>query len=397
MDGRVLVCDGKFAAIYVPATNAWTKSAKIPSNVMWPSQSTLADGRVLMCGGDLISGGNTDGGATNKAHFYNPRMDSWVIAPPMRLARDSHSQSTLVDGRVLVCGGRVEDDDEDGTARTEIFDPHTNTWIEAAPMLEALWNHSQSTLSDGRVLVCGGCGSGGSTEIYNPITNTWIEGPQMQTTIFEDTHSQSTLADGRVLVCGGDEAEMLWVMVKHESALITATKLPPVPSTESMRQEEKVAALHEWLSVAEATCDVKKQQAERARGYVELRRKFNVFVSQMELDDAAAAAHAKYQEQFDAATDAHKAKVAAAKAASARLLKRCTSAKLDEDVKEISRVRRLSQEAELFSAFLEDRLSGEHAPCVFLLGCASDLRLCAFVFLLGCASDLRLCAYTRLR
>jgi len=38
----------------------------------------------------------------------------------------------------------------------EIFDPETNAWTAATPMRTALYNHSQSTLAAGWVLVCGG-------------------------------------------------------------------------------------------------------------------------------------------------------------------------------------------------------------------------------------------------
>jgi hypothetical protein len=114
------------------------------------SQSTLADGRVLVCGGKDANNYLAD------ADIYDPTTNAWTAASPMRKKRNGLSQSTLADGRVLVCGGW---DGENYHTDAEIYDPTTNAWTAASPMRKQRYGLSQSTLADGRVLVCGGqCG-----------------------------------------------------------------------------------------------------------------------------------------------------------------------------------------------------------------------------------------------
>ena len=86
--------------------------------------------------------------------IFDPVTSAWTAGPPMSTGRTSHSQSTLADGRVLVCGGRDLNVASLDTA--EIFDPITNVWTAVAPMRTKHQMHSQSTLVDGRVLVSGG-------------------------------------------------------------------------------------------------------------------------------------------------------------------------------------------------------------------------------------------------
>lgn len=68
------------------------------------SQSTLADGRVLVCGGTASP--------TQWAEIYDPEADEWTLATTLPLnmkasefQKGALTHSTLVDGRVLVCDG----------------------------------------------------------------------------------------------------------------------------------------------------------------------------------------------------------------------------------------------------------------------------------------------------
>jgi hypothetical protein len=374
-DGRVLVCGGKTAdlsnisstEIFDPDTNTWTTAAPIPQAHSSLSQSTLADGRVFMCGGDTADiydpVANAWAWAPSCGHFcvghaqstlhdgrafvcgedfstiYNPHTNTWMAAAPMRTARKYHSQSTLADGRVLVCGGKIA---IGGTADAEIYNPDTNTWTPAAPMPQAQWFHSQSTLADGRVLVCGE----GTANIYDPVANAWTAAPQLTPSQCSTGHSQSTLADGRVFTCGGNTStmgcNMLW-MLEMNAPVVACAPLPPTPSTELMEQAEKAAALREWLSAAETIRKEEQQQAKRAKLAIELRHKFNVFTSLVQL-----------QEEIRKATAQHDARVTASAVSRDDQLKRCRSAKPEQE-QQFSRVQGLYKEANLFLEFLKER------------------------------------------
>jgi N-acetylneuraminic acid mutarotase len=83
----------------------------------------------------------------------------------MPLARAWGAALTLRDGRVLVLGGTTKAGD---TASAELYDPTTNRWSEAQPMLHAHGAGLTATLlRDGRVLVLGGGRTAGA-ELFDP-------------------------------------------------------------------------------------------------------------------------------------------------------------------------------------------------------------------------------------
>jgi hypothetical protein len=83
----------------------------------------------------------------------------------MPLARAWGAALTLRDGRVLVLGGTTK---AGPTAAAELYDPTTNRWSEAQPMLHAHGPGLTATLlRDGRVLVLGGGRTAGA-ELFDP-------------------------------------------------------------------------------------------------------------------------------------------------------------------------------------------------------------------------------------
>jgi galactose oxidase len=79
--------------------------------------------------------------------------------------------SMLADGRVLVNGG-----DDSHTDATSIYDYKTDSWTRGAAMHEQRWYNVTVTLPDGRALTLGGnrtSGQSGDGEIYDPIKNSW--------------------------------------------------------------------------------------------------------------------------------------------------------------------------------------------------------------------------------
>lgn len=157
----------------------------------------------------------------------------------------------MLDGRVLVCGGRLSDDD-DALDSAEIYDPVLNTWTVAAPMGNWRRDHSQSTMLDGRVLMCGGCGknfsSFGTTEIletaemYDPTMNTWVDAKPMLDP--HSDHSQSTLRDGRILVVADgspverESVAAIFSDLSRAALSLPITNLPTIPDTNTLRQHQ---------------------------------------------------------------------------------------------------------------------------------------------------------------
>ena len=88
----------------------------------------LPDGRFLLAGGRRFRD------LTSAALVYDPEAYRWTSAGPMHLARADHHAVLLQDGRVLVVGGTVADNEsrqpagEPPTYPGEIWNPKTRTW-----------------------------------------------------------------------------------------------------------------------------------------------------------------------------------------------------------------------------------------------------------------------------
>ncbi|MEW9702170.1 S8 family serine peptidase [Paenibacillus sp. SI8] len=184
-----------YVYIYDPNTNIWTTAANFPTAMSDFRQSTLNDGRVLVVGKD-------------HSYIYNPSTNSWSQAASLPnlfgISRFfGFALSTLKDGRVLATGGGY-----DGYVPTKVLDyafvynPNTNQWSTVASLPYPIYNHAQSTLVDGRVLVSGGvvCSDGCIDHtfftIYDPNSNTWTE----RSSLPFESYGQVTLSDGRVFI-----------------------------------------------------------------------------------------------------------------------------------------------------------------------------------------------------
>jgi hypothetical protein len=102
------------AAALVSAGFNLTATGSMPDAASLLTATSLAvgDGRVLVAGGMATSG------ASASASLYNPNAATFEAAPPMTVARASHSATLLPNGAVLVAGGT------DGSAplgTTELF------------------------------------------------------------------------------------------------------------------------------------------------------------------------------------------------------------------------------------------------------------------------------------
>jgi Galactose oxidase, central domain len=124
----------------------------------------------------------------------------------MRTARTYHTATLLRDGRVLVAGGYTGPLGTVVLRTTELYDPVSNSWSEAAPMLVPHASQAAATLPDGKVLIVSGRSSSGDTreaEIYNPGTNSWSRAGNLSVARVEAT--ALPLPTGKILIIGGGD------------------------------------------------------------------------------------------------------------------------------------------------------------------------------------------------
>ena len=109
-DGRVLVAGGlngsltlSSAEVFDPQTNAWTAVASMSVPRYFATATLLPDGRVMVAGG--YNGGATGSNVNASTELFDPFTGLWSAGPSMKVARHSHTATTLDDGRILVTGG----------------------------------------------------------------------------------------------------------------------------------------------------------------------------------------------------------------------------------------------------------------------------------------------------
>jgi hypothetical protein len=203
-DGRVLLVGGNDGSgqplgdslWYDPAAGTWTATASAPAAIYRASA-------VLLEGGEVLVVGDTDAGEP-RTELWEPATGAWTETTGPAVTAGA-ALAALADGKALLCGGI--DDQGQAIATAELFDPVGLRWATAASMDAARSGATAARLADGRVLVVGGAGIGpepnalASAELFDPATGQWAAAAPMQAR--RPDPSAALLPDGRVLVGSG--------------------------------------------------------------------------------------------------------------------------------------------------------------------------------------------------
>jgi len=124
-DGQVLVTGGELHSacrLYDPATGTWKTAAPLPHPRAFHTATTLADGTVLVAGGKNTAGeGHQDLSAVDTCLLYHSATGTWSPAPSLRDPRRQHTATLLPNGTVLLVGGT--DATDSPTASIEVYAP----------------------------------------------------------------------------------------------------------------------------------------------------------------------------------------------------------------------------------------------------------------------------------
>lgn len=149
------------------------------------------------------------GGGGNQAPpvFVTNPQGNRVEALAMTTPRANAAAAELRDGRVLICGGTGTGEIGGVLSSAELYDPVARTFTPTGSMTTPRTGQTITLLRDGRVLLTGGDRNAGfrsqlaSAEIYNPASGTFSATGSMTTP--REGHTATLLRDGRVLVAGG--------------------------------------------------------------------------------------------------------------------------------------------------------------------------------------------------
>ena len=194
------------AELYNPARGTWASTGSMNVGRTLARAVVLSNGSVLVMGGCVNDCLNA---TTSSAELYNPNAGSFTATGSMVQARAEFGVTLLSNGQVLVAGGCTAYDVNGCAAVTnkaEIYDPAAGTWKATGALRGSRHAMNATLLASGKVLVAGGATAAmdaiNSTEIYDPTAKTWTLGPKMLQA--RSDYASITLGTGKILFMGGE-------------------------------------------------------------------------------------------------------------------------------------------------------------------------------------------------
>ncbi len=214
-DGRILISGGynghylNTAEIFDPAAGTFAETGSMVYTRIGAAGVLLETGKILIVGG-------YNGSYLSYAEVYDPWSESFTMTSGSLQAQRQNAAATLLqNGEVLITGGY---NGTEGYAifqkSAELYDSESNSFSYTGSMTDAREGHTATLLSDGRVLVTGGCNNTlgdkvvcdrflASAEIYDPETGQFTVTGSMRTPRMN--HTASLLPGGKVLIVGGSD------------------------------------------------------------------------------------------------------------------------------------------------------------------------------------------------
>jgi hypothetical protein len=192
LSGKVLFLGGE---LYDPSTGTFTPTGHMTWNT-YDTATLLLEGRVL------VTRGAPEDSPPFLAELYDPSTGTFSPTGNMVIAHTVPTATLLANGKVLIAGGDWGDGDGPSYI-AELYDPTTGTFTLTGRMINGREGDVASVLPDGTVLMTGGqdATNRGAAEIYDPVKGNFTGAASMSG--FLDRHTATQIQDGRVLIAGG--------------------------------------------------------------------------------------------------------------------------------------------------------------------------------------------------
>ena len=180
-------------------------SAVFPAPIVQLHVHLLPNGKVLSWG------------LNGSPQVWDPATGTFAAVPsPSLLFCSGHT--LLADGRLLVAGGQIPNQGSHGQPNTNLFDASTGTWQVGPVMAKGRWYPTNTTLPDGQVLTVAGTDENGTVV---PIPEIWNGSSWRQLTTASlglEYYPRNFVApDGRVFNAG-EEQPSRWLDVTGTGA-----------------------------------------------------------------------------------------------------------------------------------------------------------------------------------
>ena len=163
-DGKALVVGSSGTDLYDPSAKRFTSAGAMTVPRSKFGGASLADGRVLIAGGQA---GGAWGTRITSTQIYDPGTRRFYPGPELNERRFKLSKAmvSLRDGRVLIAGG---------AERPEVYDPKSRAFIPVGgATLDGFCFSTATLLNDGRVLLAGGYAKPGGAG----VNHAWLYQP----------------------------------------------------------------------------------------------------------------------------------------------------------------------------------------------------------------------------
>jgi hypothetical protein len=155
------------AYVFVPPASGqsgpgtMTQVGSLPIDVASASAARLANGNVLVAGGETVV--NNVWVASANAYLYNPSSSSFVATAQLSIGHDNASMTQLADGNILIAGGLTGDISASTTTNAaEIYSTATSSWSATGSLTTSETGAGCVLVAGGYVLIVGGSSSSGS-------------------------------------------------------------------------------------------------------------------------------------------------------------------------------------------------------------------------------------------
>jgi N-acetylneuraminic acid mutarotase len=192
--------------VYDPISNTWSQAANFPQ-ALGGVALAVVNSRLYAFGGFDAHGPSV--GDVDTAYVYNPDNNTWLSRTAMISGTRSLAGAARLNDKIYVVGGTepsISASMPAPSADMIVFNPATNSWSAAAPLLDAAHSPGVAVLPDaGWLYVIGGGIQWDplvAGQVYDPATNTWSYLPDAYTD-FQRVGSGVTYVAGRLLLTGG--------------------------------------------------------------------------------------------------------------------------------------------------------------------------------------------------